>query len=491
MGRGSPSGTIHRIPTLIYYSEKNDPAIGNEVLLAGCADHHSTARWIRSYLLEGNGAQIQAGGGRQVTFRDAASDLLRAVLLKVVTKHPDLRSVVFSIPDEAPHGYGDWLVTVSQTAGLTDCHTIGECSAAAAGYGLVVDQGQLFIHFSCDETSLGLQIVRNGGLSGNAEMEVIGSARSDTGTCTMDRWIAEEIVVKSRLVYHGGRERSLHRAALTCAAEVCENLSKGDEAVAEFSDPVSGRPVSVRITTADIVRLFDDHALSAILDDIIRRARGAAQASGYNGETPSAILMTGRGSALRAIQALIQERFSGVAVLSDRPFDAIARGACLNRSRMPGPNRIRNSYALRYWDPVSREHRYRFLVHSGARFPSAGQAARITISAAYDGQARLGLSLYEMGEEKDGTIPALELIRDPAGGVRIATPAEDAGGRCMPVLVNGSLPLLLTANPPGVKGEPRFELTFTIDTQRQLCLTARDLITGTLVRRDTPVYRLT
>jgi molecular chaperone DnaK len=154
-------------------------------------------------------------------------------------------------------------------------------------------------------------------------------------------------------------------------------------------------------------------------------------------------------------------------------------------------DRIRNDYALQYWDPSAREHRYRFLVRSGTRYPSAGQVARITISAAYDGQTRLGIPLYKISTLPDARAPALELVSDPAGGIRLAGPAEDAGAGSRPVLVNGRTPTLLVADPPALKGEPRLELTFVLDAEKQLCVTARDLGTGTLVKKDAPVHRLT
>jgi molecular chaperone DnaK (HSP70) len=42
-----------------------------------------------------------------------------------------------------------------------------------------------------------------------------------------------------------------------------------------------------------------------------------------------------------------------------------------------------------------------------------------------------------------------------------------------------------------MKGEPRFELTFILDHEKLLRVTARDLVTGSLVKKDAPVHRLT
>ncbi|PKG33173.1 hypothetical protein [Methanoregula sp.] len=485
------SGPIYQVPTLIRYRDDNGHDIGDEVVRGAYAEHPSTARWIRSYLLEESGALIAAGEEHGVTFRDAACDLLDAVLGKIVTGHKNIRSVVFSVPEDAPRWYGDWLSTIAHAAGMTTCHTVTECSAAAAGYDLDIGTGRAFLLFSCDETALSLRIARNNGSVDSTGIEMIGSARADTGSGTLDGWIAREILGKSHLAGYGNQGKLRYNTALACVPRVVQNLAGNHEAVAEFSDPISGRPVAVRITADDIVRVFTDNGLPAIVDDVIRRARGMALARGYTETAPAAVLMTGRGSMLPAVQALVRDRFSGIPVLSDHPLDAIVRGACLFRSRMSSSDRIRNNYALRYWDPTAREHRYRFLVHSDARFPSAGQVARITISAAYDGQARLGLSLYEIGRDGNGTGPVLELVQDPAGGVRIAAPEKDADEESRPRLVNGTIATLLTADPPCVKGEPRFELTFNIDRERQLCLTARDLITGTIIKRDALVHRLT
>jgi hypothetical protein len=56
--------------------------------------------------------------------------------------------------------------------------------------------------------------------------------------------------------------------------------------------------------------------------------------------------------------------------------------------------------------------------------------------------------------------------------------------------VNGHTPVYLAASPPAVKGEPRFELTFTIDTGRRLCVTVRDLATNRLLKTNEEIHTL-
>jgi molecular chaperone DnaK (HSP70) len=283
----------------------------------------------------------------------------------------------------------------------------------------------------------------------------------------------------------------MYETVLSKIGEVNARLAVADEAVVAIPESGSGTTRQLQVSREDIRRVITEHGFAITLDRLTGRAETAARSRGCGSEPPVAVLLVGRGCAVSAVQDCIRERFTGIPVLGDRPLDAIARGAALSVPAGNRPDRITNNYALRYWDAGAREHRYRFLVHSGARYPSAGQVARITISAAYDGQTRLGIPLYEVNSAPGSNAPALELVSDPAGGMRLAGPAEDTGEASRPVLVNGKDPTLLVADPPALKGEPRFELTFTLDRKKQLCVTARDLMTGALVKRDAPVHQLT
>lgn len=191
-----------------------------------------------------------------------------------------------------------------------------------------------------------------------------------------------------------------------------------------------------------------------------------------------------------AVRAAVRSGFPEAAVFADHPVDAAARGAAVFAAPAPAQDRITRSYALRYWDPAVQEHHYRILVHSGTRYPSAGQVARVVISAAYDGQDLLGIPLYEIGSSAGDASCLLELVSETGGGVRLAGPSQDKEGNGRVVHANERSPTLLVASPPARRGEPRFECTFVIDPERNLCLSARDLVTGALVKVNAPVHRL-
>ncbi len=103
----------------------------------------------------------------------------------------------------------------------------------------------------------------------------------------------------------------------------------------------------------------------------------------------------------------------------------------------------------------------------------------------------MGIPVYEIRCGDDGANQCtIELISDSGGGMRVAGPAQDADAGRKPVWVNEHAPAVLVASPPAQKGEPRFELTFTIDKRRNLCVTARDIITGMLMKNEEPLFRM-
>jgi molecular chaperone DnaK (HSP70) len=245
-----------------------------------------------------------------------------------------------------------------------------------------------------------------------------------------------------------------------------------------------------RFDRADLARIGEEHGIPDAIRHTIDRARADAGLAGTD-RKPGAVLLTGEYCTLPWVAEIISMHCPGITVRCNHPLDAVARGAALYEPVAAARNRIVNDYVLRYRDPVTGEHQYRFLARRGTRFPSAGQVARVVISATYDGQCQLGLPLCEIPSAGDEQ-PAgdFELVAGSDGGLHIVPPSPDteAGSRPVPVITEN--PVFLSAIPPAKKGEPRFELTFRLDRESRLCVTARDLVSGNLVKENEPVHRL-
>jgi molecular chaperone DnaK (HSP70) len=489
--QGNPP--VHAIPTLVEYQDGKAVWLGSEVLRGGSAAGPSTARWLRRYLCDRSPVQIPAGDGRGVRYEDAAADFLIPVLTLAISRYPGA-PLVFTLPGDAPSSYRDLLRRIARTAGAPFCSMVDEYDAVLAGYCCSPAAGEPIIIITFSETDPEVVVLCRDDLSppgtGAGGLRVLARAVGSTGCRALDTWIAQDLLVKFRLLESDPRAVRLMPQIRCEAALLREQLPVTGQKEVRLTDSVSGKTFTAVFTAEDIGRVLADHEVIPALQDCIGRALSSMRMRGGDESHVRSVLLLGTGCALPAVHEAVRSRFPGAVVHSDHLLDAAARGAALYAAPGPAQDRITRSYALRYWDAALQEHHYRFLVHSGTRFPSAGQVARIIISAAYDGQALLGIPLYEIGGTSEGSVPQIELVSATGGGVRLADPVKDADSAGQVVYANERSPTLLPAIPPAHRGEPRFECTFTVDADRNLCLSARDLLTGTLVKVNAPVLRL-
>jgi molecular chaperone DnaK (HSP70) len=485
---------VHTIPSLVEYRKGKVLRMGEEVLRGGTADDPATARWLRRYLCDKSPVQLPAGEGRLVRYDEAAADFLMQLLARALELCPGAGLIV-TLPPDAPAEYGELLLRVARSAGAPSCSMVSEYEAALAGYGCSPAAGEPFIIITFSETDIEVVVLARDGISGTGPGEcglrVLAQATGSAGCRALDSWIVQDLLVKFRLLESDPRAVRLMPQIRSEAARLREHLPVTDETEVRLTDTVSGKTFTAAYTTADLDRVLTGHEVIPALQECIGRALSAMRMRGGDENRVRAVLLLGAGCALPVVQEAVRSRFAGAVMYADHPLDAVARGALEYATPAPAQDRITRSYALRYWDHTAQEHHYRFLVHSGTRYPSPGQVARIIISAAYDGQTLLGIPLYEIGGTAGGSVPQIELVSDTGGGVRLAGPAQDADAPGQVVHANERSPTLLVATPPARKGEPRFECTFTIDPERNLCLSARDLVTGTLQKVNAPVHRLT
>jgi molecular chaperone DnaK len=490
----APPGSvpIHIVPSLIEYRDGKAVRLGEEVLRGGTADGPSTARWLRRFVCDGSPVQIPAGNGRMVRYGEAAADVLIPILKGALRQYPGA-SLVFSLLPDAPAAYTELLQRVAGSSGAAGCSVLNEYLAAVAGYGYSPVAGEPFLIITFAETGPEVTVLVAGERSagpGDGGLRVLAQATGSVGCRALDNGITQDLIVKFRLIESDPRAARLMPQIRYEAARIREDLPITGEREVRLTDTVSGKTFTALYTTPDLDRVLTDHEVILSLQECTGRALSAMRVRGGDESRVQAVLLIGAGCALPAVQDAVRSRFTGAQVYADHPLDAVARGAAVYAAPARAQDQITCSYALRYWDPAAQLHHYRFLVHSGTRYPSAGQVARIVISAAYDGQTLLGIPLYEIGGTAGGAVPQIELVSDTGGGMRFAGPVQDADRPGQVVHANGRSPTLLVADPPARKGEPRFECTFSLDAERNLCLSARDLVTGMLVKVNAPVHRL-
>jgi len=498
LSRGVPcAGTgqdVPVIPSRVHFPATGSPLFGAELGADGRGETGSSLTGLKHYLLTDSPVRVPAGDRTQCSAKEAGSRFLVRVLTAAIAAcgcQPT--QVVFTLPADAPPHYEDWIAQVAASSGIRQFFVLDECSAVLLGMGvqLVADHPVLVV--DCGGVSCSVTIgMQEKGAGTGSRIRVVGKAKSDGGGTGIDGWLASATgTYPLSGTGHGGMPRrdSVPEGAYERAKEL---LSIAAEVEIPLASAGQYPAINTRITRATLEQVLTDRGFFATLERTIDRALAAARMRGYTPEEICTVVLAGGSGAIPAVLEAVRRKFPRCPVVCDRPAWAAARGAATFRPGSSAAARIRNDYALQYWDPVTLSHGYRFLVRGGTPYPSAGQVARLVISAAYDGQTHLGIPLFEY-RTGDGDAPcrSIELVGATGGGLQCADAATTPSDQHPPVWVNEQVPMFLVADPPAQKGEPRFEVTFTIDGTRQLAVTARDMRTGRLIKEAEPLFRLT
>ncbi len=492
--RGSERGEqISVIPSLIHYADDKVRWVGTQVIQRQLYDSPGTIRWMKRYIARRSPTRIRIDDW-DVSHREAGRDFLKAVL-SAATAELDLRDeeVAFTVPVEAYEDYEDWLTGVAESAGIERFRVIDEPSAAALGYGAPIQPGDVYLIFDFGGGTLDVSLVlieeETGGSTGR-RCRVLGKSGADVGGATIDGWLYQEILRQNQLNEADDAVRKMSRALLTECERVKEQLSFKDEAVVNVRG--SEKVLGGTITRKQLEELFDAQGAYTHIDQTIRRALNASRERGYDEHHIKTVLMVGGSSMIPSVQQTVQRIFGRERVRLSRPLDAVARGAAAFIAGVDFYDHIQHDYAFRFVDPKKGEYDFYPIVKHGTPYPSMEPVARVTVKGSHDGQTRLGIAIFELGERRQRQSgPTMELVFDPQGAARVRPLSAEEDERQYYFWINEHSPTFLTAEPPAAKGEPRFDVEFGIDANKRLLITVCDLKSNRLIMRDHPVVRLT
>jgi molecular chaperone DnaK (HSP70) len=486
---------ISVVPSLIHYAADNRRWLGRQVQTQNLYESERTFRWMKRYIAHRSPVRVRLDG-RAISHADAGRDFLTAVLTFAATEL-NLRDeeVAFTVPVEAYEHYENWLTSVAEAAGMPHFRLLDEPSAAALGYGALIQPNDVYLIFDFGGGTLDVSVVLiedDIALATGRRCRVLGKAGTDLGGATMDQWLFQEVLRQNQCGEAAEDVRALSRALLVECERAKERLSFQESAEIQVGDPAGGTVLSATVTRNRFEELLDEHEAFSQMDHTIRRALNAARERGYTEDAVKAVLLVGGASLVPSVQRTVQRIFGRDRVMLRRPLDAVARGAAAFVAGVDFHDHIQHDYAIRFVDPSKGDYNYRPIVARGTPYPTHEPVARVTVKASHDGQAQLGLAIFELGERRQrGGEPAVELVFDPTGAARVSYLTPDEEERRYYFWINEQNPTFLHADPPAQKGEPRFEVEFGIDGNKRLLITVRDLKTKQLTHRDYPVVKLT
>ncbi|MFH0825345.1 MAG: Hsp70 family protein [Pseudomonadota bacterium] len=477
------------IPSLIAYAGKQ-VWIGRQVEDKGLLRSEAAFRWMKRYI----SSRLELPRrieGRSVKFSEAGSDFLVRVLV-YAAEAIDLgdEEVAFSAPVEAFEHYQDWLAGVCERAGIARYRLVDEASAAALGYGVHVTAGGAFMVFDFGGGTLDVSIVRvEPSPQGGKRCTVLGKGGAEVGGSVIDNWLYRHVLEVNDLQPEDVRH--LSNLLLLEVERAKETLTWSDRTSITVADPDTGEVIGAELTRSSFEDLLEQNGLFETVQRTVNRALSEARERGYDGDHIQAVLLAGGSSLIPSVRRSVRQMF-GARVKAHRPLDATVLGAAAFVSGMDFYDHIQHSYALRYYDREKGDHEYLSIVPAGTPYPSDGPIRQVMVRASYDGQEHLGLDIFELAD-KDCFVGSggagLDLVFDPSGGVRFRRrEASEVTGRFW---INEKCPTFIQAMPPAERGDKRFPVSFSVDGNRRLCVTVRDIRTGRTILKDHPLIKLT
>ncbi len=485
--------TISIIPSLIHYGAEKTVWIGNQVVERELRQSNRTFRWMKRYISHRSPNKIRIDD-RNITPSMAGQDFLSSVLLFAAQEAGfQNEEVAFSVPVEAFEHYENWLATVAENVGMPRFRLIDEPSAAALGYGAHIQPGNVYLLFDFGGGTMhaAVILIESEESTTGRRCRVLGKAGRDIGGTTIDQWIYQEVLRQNHRHDADADIRSISTLLLVECERIKERLTFEENATLMVVHPETGAVLAAEFTRASFDELLDEHNLFMEINQTVRSALNSAHEHGFDEQSIQSALMVGGSSQIPAVQRVLRQTFGRDRVRSNRPLDAVARGAAAFVAGVDFYDHIQHDYAIRYLDPQAGKYDYRTIVKRGTQYPSAEPVASLRIKAAMEGQETLGIEIFELGEQHPQPSQPVELVFDPSGAARITRIKPSDQEQRVSFWMNEHNRTFLTAKPPAQRGDARFEVDFFIDANKRLTLTARDLLTGELTHKEYPVIKLT
>ena len=487
------------IPSLLYIKDASQDRVlvGQEVRDRGL-DVSQDPRFFQSFK-RGIGREIQGFlpelDGRSLTF-DRVGELF---LTKLITNlQPDtgenIQSLVLTVPVDSFESYRSWLTGVCQSLAVQQISIIDEPTAAALGYGaadreliLVVDFGGGTIDLSLVQLAQGSQqtqgfilkwgqkLLGESSAQKRSTARVIAKAGDNLGGADLDNWLVDFFV----------STQGLDKSALTTrlAERLKIRLSTETTAKEVYFNDRTLETYELSLTREVFESILQEKAFFNRLDELMTQVLQQARRNGIEVTDIDAVLSVGGTMQIPAIQNWVKQYFDESKIKSGRYFDAIATGALQVSQGIEVEDFLYHSYGIRYWNRRQNRHNWHPIIKSGQPYPLP-QPVELVLGASVERQPHIELIVGELGSDTGTT----EVYFD---GDRLVTRTLNSADSPVQALNDREgARTVATLNPPGVPGQDRIKLFFSVDRQRYLRLTVEDLLTQSTILRDCVVIKL-
>jgi molecular chaperone DnaK len=486
---------ISVVPSLIHYGEQRRQWLGGQVRKQNLYDSPRTFRWMKRYIATRSPAKMRVDG-REISHFDAGRDFLLSILTLAKTELNIIdEEIALTVPVESYEHYENWLIGIAEQSGMPRFRLIDEPSAAALGYGANIQPGDVYLIFDFGGGTLDVAVViieeEDSASQTGRRCRVLGKSGAEIGGMNIDQWMFQEVLKENQREDCDDEVRQVSRTLLVECETAKEQLSFHERADISVINPDTGAILSSEWTRNRFEKLLDSYEVFTSINRTIQYALNKAIEYGYKEEDIKSVLMVGGSSLIPSVQDMLRKRFGRERVMLNNPLDAVALGAAAFVSGVDFYDHIQHNYAIRHVDSKKGGYEYRAIVKQGTPYPSEGTIEKMTVKASYDNQTQLGIAVFEIGDTaKRGSDAPIELIFDPSGSARTVKVTPDEKQKRTYFWMNEETPTFLISDPPARRGEGRFHIEFSLDGNKRLLITARDLKTGKMTHKDYPVVKL-
>jgi molecular chaperone DnaK len=461
------------IPSLIHYTRDDKILIGMEVINRGLLNDEGTVRWMAHYTSLNSPVRFRQGM-RLHSYRDAAADFLSGIIMQTGEIYQiSGAELTIAVPAGSREHYSTWMQELKAGEIISRVRIIEQPEAVACRCPDDLRDPHTLLIIDFGGSGLEVSVVAGCRSDGEDGYRIVGRAREDISGQFLDRLLLD-------LALHHSGLPSPDKDQTETLLQECEK-AKEELSTSQSVDIRWKGMRRVHVTRQVFEDMLDRKGLYGRFSATIEQALHNASLRGYAEDCITSVVLTGGSGVIPSFRRLVEARFRKSRIYADRPLDAISRGAASWQSRSLRRDRVTCEYAIRIWNPETGAFELRTIIRNGCPVPSKGAVARFRIQATYDGQTRLGVPLYELPPPGNG--PGVyagkrELRFESQGMIRVEDDSCSSGKELGQRWMNeGEIPLI-PADPPAIRGEPRFELSFSINGSRELMVSARDLRTG-------------
>ncbi len=393
---------------------------------------------------------------------------------QVVAQQIQPTRAIFTVPVGAFDRYRNWIQALAQRLHLPTVQIVDESTAAAFGYG-ITRQGSVVLVVDFGGGTLDLSLVRTVAPNRGQKVlqaEVVAKSEAFVGGVDIDTWMVENYLQKI-----GASRAKVTPTTWQNLLEVAEGLkiqlSTATEATANWFDTDRAISHSWHLTRAELEQILASQQLLAQLRDALEEVLVIANSQGIGKDEIDRVLLVGGTCQIPTVQQLISSYFDPQRLCVNQPFTAVAQGA-LNLGQLIGvDDYLQHGYAIRLWDTQAKTYSYYPLFEKGTRYPS--QRPRVLLlQAAGEEQCQMRLEIGELTQ-----VASVEVTYNEQGQITSNPIPQPTEFRILADLDRQDCRVPLT--PPGKIGTDRIQLTLTVNEQRVLVLTVKDLVTQRLL----------